>query len=221
MAKEPVQIIGRSSSHFTRIVLIFARELAVPFELVPIYDLTQLDPETFAGNPALKLPSLRRGGAVLFGAENVCRALAEIAPAPVNVVWPEQLQSELLRNAQELVWHCMASQVTLVLGTAVHKLPADNAFFVKVRAGYEGALAWLNLHVDEALAALDATCPERTVSLLEVSLFCMVTHLQFRTTIPLDPSSGLVSFAARYGTRPAAEATAYRFDQPAPTEAKR
>jgi hypothetical protein len=57
-----VQIIGRSSSHFTRVALVFAHELGVPFELVPIYDMTEVDPAVYAGNPALKLPTLRRSG---------------------------------------------------------------------------------------------------------------------------------------------------------------
>lgn len=221
MAQESVQIIGRSSSHYTRVALFFARELAVPFELVPIYDLTQLDRETFAGNPALKLPSMRRGGSTLFGTENICRALADMAPeGDKKVVWPEQLGSVLARNAQELVWHGFASQVTLVLGTVVHDLPADNPFFVKVRAGFEGALGWLNENVDEVVTALDHTVDDRKLSLLEVSLFCLATHLQFRPTVPPDSYPKLISFVDRYGRRPAAQATSYRFDQ-LPSEANR
>jgi hypothetical protein len=35
-----VQIIGRGSSHFTRVTQMFALELDVPYELVPVYDIT-------------------------------------------------------------------------------------------------------------------------------------------------------------------------------------
>src|SRR4051812_28556888 len=74
-----VQIHGRSSSHFTRLTLIFAHELGVAFELVPIHDMTLVDPAVYAGNPALKLPALRRNGSLVLGAENICRTLAELA----------------------------------------------------------------------------------------------------------------------------------------------
>jgi hypothetical protein len=36
-----LQIIGRSSSLFTRMPLIFAEELGVPVQLVPIQDMTK------------------------------------------------------------------------------------------------------------------------------------------------------------------------------------
>jgi glutathione S-transferase len=53
-----VQIIGRSSSSYTRVALVFAHELEVPFDLVPVYDLTSVDPAVYAGNPALKIPTM-------------------------------------------------------------------------------------------------------------------------------------------------------------------
>ena len=62
-----VEIIGRQSSHFTRVTRMFAHELGVEVELVPIYDLTEADAAIYAGNPARKIPTLRRaGGALVF-----------------------------------------------------------------------------------------------------------------------------------------------------------
>ncbi|HEX7012694.1 MAG TPA: glutathione S-transferase N-terminal domain-containing protein [Steroidobacteraceae bacterium] len=54
-----LQIVGRNSSLYTRMPLIYAEELGVPYEVVPIYDMTEVGPEAYAGNPALKLPILR------------------------------------------------------------------------------------------------------------------------------------------------------------------
>ena len=48
-----MQIVGRRSSLFTRMPLIFAEELRVTYELVPIYDMKDLNPETYGGHPAL------------------------------------------------------------------------------------------------------------------------------------------------------------------------
>jgi glutathione S-transferase len=206
-----MQIVGRSSSLFTRIPLVFAEELAVPYALEPIYDMSALGPEVYAGNPALKLPILRRGGSQpLFGAQNICRAIAESAPASKRVVWPEDVRDDLSRNAQELVWHCSAAQVQLVMGTVINKLPADNPFFAKARTGFENSLRWLDAHLDAALRAL----PPRDVSLFEVSLFCLVEHLQFRPTLPLDSLPSLSAFTADFAARPSAQRTAYRYDKP-------
>ena len=136
-----MQIVGRSSSHFTRLVRLFAAELSIPYELVVVYDMTALGPEVYGSNPALKQPILRRNGGVLFGAQNICRALAEMSERKPTIVWPEDLRDELSRNAQELVWHCMQTQVQLVMGNLVGKLPAENVYFSKARAGMEHSVS--------------------------------------------------------------------------------
>jgi glutathione S-transferase len=204
-------LVGRSSSHFTRVPRVLAHELGLTLPLVAVHDITAVDAEVFAGNPALKLPTLRDGAQQLFGAENICRALAERAGAFERVVWPEQLRSALSRNAQELVWHAMAAQVQLVFGGVVSKLPSDNVYFAKARAGLTGALSWLEAHLGEALAAL----PEgRTVSLFEVTLFCLLEHLAFRGTVAVEQGSALAAFARDFARRPSAQATVYGFDPP-------
>jgi glutathione S-transferase len=206
-----VQLVGRSSSLFTRVPAIFAHELRVPFELLPIHDMTAVDPAVYGGNPALKLPALRRDGSLVLGAENICRALADMADGTLRVVWPEQLREDVSRNAQELVWHAMAAQVQLVLGTIVGKLPADNVYFKKGRAGFEGALRWLDDNLASALGALPSP---RDVSLFEVTLFCLIEHIAFRGTLPLDPYPSLRRFTADFALRPSAQSTVYRFDAP-------
>jgi len=205
------QIIGRTSSHFTRVALIFAHELDVLFELVPIYDLTAFDSTAYAGNPALKLPSLRRDGSLLFGSENICRALAELSDESHRLVWPEMLRDDLSRNAQELVWHAMAAQVQLVFGTIVNELPLDNLFFAKGRTGFQGAMRWLEDNITAVLQALPAA---RDLSLFEVTLFCLMEHLVFRGSLPIEPYPLLMKFAREFGSRPSAQRTAYRFDTP-------
>jgi glutathione S-transferase len=209
------QLIGRSSSGFTRVARIFAHEVDVPIELVPVYDMAAMEPSVFGGNPALKIPSLRRDGGLLFGTENICRALADASTASKRVIWPEQLHNDVSRNVQEFIWHSMAAQVQLIMGTGVGKLPADNVYFTKARTGFEGALRYVDAHLDQALEALPA---ERDVSLLEVTLFCLWEHLFFRVTIPTSPYAAIAAFARRFAARPSALATPYGFDpSPAPS----
>jgi glutathione S-transferase len=205
-----VEIIGRSSSHFTRVVRIFAHELGVAAKLTPIHDLTALDAGSYAGNPALKLPSLRRNGSLLFGTQNICRALAELAVESRRVVWPEDLRDDLSRNAQELVWHGMAAQVQIVTGTLLAGLPADNGYFVKGRQGFAGALRFLNENLQGALDAL----PARDLSSFEVTLFCLVDHVRFRETLSLEPYPALLAFTDAFAERPSASSTPYGFDAP-------
>jgi glutathione S-transferase len=208
---DAVRIIGRSSSLFTRVTLMFAEELGVRYQLEPIYDMTATDPAVYGGNPALKLPSLRRGESLLFGAHNICLALAELKGTASGILWPEDLRDDLSRNAQELVWHAMGAQVQLVFGTLVAKLPADNVYFAKGRAGLENSLRWLDRHATQILDSL----PAHDISLFEVSLFCLVEHLVFRDTLPVAPYPALVRFSERFAARPSAQRTLYRFDAPA------
>ncbi len=204
-----LKIIGRNSSHFTRAALIFAHELELPYALIPVFDITATDSAVFSGNPALKVPTLIRGESRVFGAENICRTLADLSPKKLRIVWPEALREDVSRNAQELVWHSMAAQVQLVFGTVVAKLPADNVYFSKGRAGFEGAMGWLEANVADALRALPSA---RDLSLFEVTLFCLVEHLTFRNTLPIGPYPALAKFARDFGARPSAQATPYRFD---------
>ncbi|HEU4625823.1 MAG TPA: glutathione S-transferase family protein [Steroidobacteraceae bacterium] len=207
-----MQIVGRNSSHFTRLPRIFAQELGVPLELVPIYDMRALGPEVYAGNPALKLPILRTEQGVVFGALNICRVIAERATRPARIVWPEDLRDELSRNAQEMVWHAMTAQVHIIMGTGIGKLPAENIYFAKMRAGFEGALRWLDANLEAALRALPAP---RDLSVFEVSLFCLIEHLAFRVTVPVEPYTALTRFATDFAAaKPSLRQTAYRFDTP-------
>ena len=205
-----MQLIGRRSSVFTRNPLYVAERLGVPLDFVAVPDMTTLDTRAYAGNPALKLPILRIDGTTVFGAQNICRAIAEHAAEDrgTRIVWPEQLVDPVSRNAQELVWHAMAAQVQLVMGTVLGGLPPDNVFFVKARAGLEGSLQWLDDHLADALAAL----PERDFSLFEIATLCLVEHLAFRPTVSMDAYVHLRAFADTFATDPAAQRTNYRFD---------
>jgi len=48
-------LVGRSSSHFTRVARIFCHELGVEHELRIVGDLMSADAGDYGGNPALKI----------------------------------------------------------------------------------------------------------------------------------------------------------------------
>ena len=207
MNEKPLQIVGRTGSLFTRLPLIFAEELGIAYDFIGVKDLAALEPNEYAGNPALRMPILRENNLVLFGAENICRSLAERAKTPARIVWPEDLDDVLSRNAQELVWHCMAAQVLLLMAEHVGKLPAGNVFIAKTRAGLIGSLDWLEEHASDVVMALPK---KRDLSLFEVALYCLVDHIQFGPTVSVENHTLLMTFARQFGARPSAQQTSFR-----------
>jgi glutathione S-transferase len=234
-------IVGRSSSHFTRVTRIFAAELGVEtaFRVVP--DLSSIDARDYAGNPALSVPTLETPEGAWFGSLNVSRELARRSQLALEVVWPEALDRPLSANAQELTLHAMSAEVALIMGslgapaasgaassgaasstaassTAASSTAASSAVTPgalqreKLQNRLRACLAWL----DENLGAVLELLPPRDLSYLEVSLFCLVTHLDFRGVLATAPFANLLRFSERFAQRPSAQATPYRFDSPPP-----
>jgi glutathione S-transferase len=201
-------IVGRSSSSFTRVARIFAEELGVPYGLQVVRDLKSLDAQDYGGNPALKVPSLSSGGTTWFGALNICRELARISKRSLRIVWPEELEQPLLANAQELVLHAMSAEVGLIMSGGAEQ-PPDSPHRRKLMQSLTNSLSWLDANVRAALAALPA---ERDLSYLEVTLFCLVTHLDFRNVLSTAPYLELSAFVEAFGARASCVSTEYRFD---------
>jgi glutathione S-transferase len=202
-----LEIIGRSSSHFTRTVRFFAVELGVPHAFKPVFDLTSLDTTVYADNPALKVPALVTDEGPLFGTENICRELVRRASPEAPVVLRGDVPARLVANAEELTLQAMLTEVNIILG----KMAAgDKPLPPKLGASLANSLGWLDQHVDRVLALL----PERRFSFLEVTLFCLVTHLPFRDVMDVASHSRLAAHAARFAEREGARQTPYRFDAP-------
>jgi catechol 2,3-dioxygenase-like lactoylglutathione lyase family enzyme/glutathione S-transferase len=204
LGEKPV-IIGRSSSSFTRVTRIIAAELGIDCDLQVVRDLMSLDAGDYGDNPALKLPSLRSEAGTWFGALSSARALARSRPG-LRIVWPESLDEPLLANAQELVLHAMATEVALIM-TKVGGA-SETAASTKQRKSLLDTLTWLDANVDAVSAAL----PQRDVSFFEVTLYCLVAHLEFRDVVPTSGYRALTAFCQQFGERASARATPYQFD---------
>lgn len=204
---QPV-ITGRSSSHFTRITRIFAAELGVDYSFKVLRELMSSHPEDYGGNPALKIPALQTSRGSWFGAQNICRELWRQSGRKLRVVWPEDHDVPVLANVQELVLQAMANEVMIVMDK-VGGGGDSNTYQAKLKQALLNIMAWLEQNVPSALAALP---PQRDVSFLEVTLFCLVTHLEFREVLPTAPYPELRKFCQRFAKRPSAEATSFRFD---------
>lgn len=201
-------ITGRSSSHFTRVARIFAAEMHVDYSFRVVRDLMSSDPGDYGGNPALKIPSLQTPQGVWFGSLNVCRELWRRSSPRPRVVWPEDLDVPVLANAQELVLQAMSTEVSLIMGK-LGGTGDSSAHHTKMRQSLINMMSWLEENARSVLAALPQ---HRDLSYLEVTLFCLVTHLEFREVLPTAAYSELKKFCQQFATRASIGETTYRFD---------
>ena len=186
-------------------VRLFAIELGVAHEFRPVFDLMTVDTAAYAGNPALKIPILLDEEGALFGAENICRALTRRS-GKSHVVLRGDVTTRVVANAEELTLHVMSTEVLLLTANFAKQPPPP-----KATASIEQSLDHLDEHLDGALAALPA---DRTVSFLEVALFCVLTHLPWRDVMAVTRWSRLAELTREFGQRESARATEYRFDSP-------
>lgn len=207
-------LYGRSSSHFTRVARVFAAELAVPYMFEIILDLLSTDASDYGDNPALKLPTLHTSSdietdrRIWFGTLNICRELARRSPAAKHVIWPEDLSSAVAGNAHEYVTHAMATEVTLLMNRFAGGDPSSK-HQEKLMTSLQQTMSWLEDNHESYMRELPR---ERDLSYLEVSLFCLVEHLEFREVLSTQPYSALRAFAEAFAKRESAKATTYRID---------
>ncbi|KFA92066.1 glutathione S-transferase N-terminal domain-containing protein [Archangium violaceum] len=201
-------IIGRSSSHFTRVTRIFAAEMRVDYSLRVVRDLMSPTAEDYGGNPALKIPSLQTPQGVWFGSLNVCRELWRRSNPRPRVVWPEDHDQPLLANAQEIVLQAMSTEVSLIMGKAAGT--SDSSVHqAKMRQSLVNMMSWLEENANSILSGIPQ---HRDLSYLEVTLFCLMTHLEFRGVLPTASYATLNEFCQQFSTRTSVGDTTYRFD---------
>jgi len=194
-------LFGRSSSHFTRVARVFAAEAGADYEFRIVPDLTSVEPRDYGGNPALKIPSLCTPDGDWYGALAISRELVRRSGRPWRGAWPEDFVTPLLSNAQELVLHAMATEVSLIM----NKAEAPD----KRTRSLLDTLTWLEAHAPLALATLPSG---RDPSFLEVTLYCLVRHLEFRKILPTTPYVRLSEFCRGFDARDSIRTTEFRFD---------
>lgn len=205
---EKVTIIGRSSSHFTRIARIFAEEFGINYSLEALRDLLSTDMSKYGGNPSLKLPALKIKDEIWFGSLPISRKIVNMSGLSKKVIWSENLDDVLLSNMQEMVLTAMSTEVNLVMNK-VSGNTDENPYQCKMHKSLVGTMNWLEDNIDEVIKKLPA---ERDISFTEVSLFCLIEHLEFRGVLNVDSYHRLGIFRKNFGERKSAINTGYHFD---------
>lgn len=185
-------------------------ELSYAFGVVP--DLSITDPRVYGDHPGLRIPSLRIASTTWFGSLNSCRELIRRSRRQMQVVWPEWAYENegmnIVANAQELTLQAMSTEGSFVMSRFMDE-DRNSLYSKKLYTGLRGMLNWLDQHVDQTLAALP---PGRELSFLEVALFCLIEHLEFREVLETTSYKRLQSFRAHFGERSSARATVYQVD---------
>jgi glutathione S-transferase len=170
----------------------------------PVLDIATLDAGAYADNPALKIPILVDESGPLFGTENICRELVRRSGRASEVVLRGDVPDRLVANAEELTLHVMSAEVALIMAKVSGGAPPS-----KASRSIENSLTYLDENVDAVLARLPSG---RTLSFVEVALFCVLLHLPFREVMEVTPWPRLGDFSRRFGERESARSTPFRFD---------
>lgn len=202
------KIIGRSSSHFTRITRIFADELNIEYDFEVVSNLASLDSIDYGGNPALKLPSLLTDKGLWFGSLPIVRELLRISSTEKKIVLPENLDNPLTSNMQELITSAMNTEVNLIM-SKIGVSAEDSMYQKKMFQSLNNILEWMDANLSEVFSILPNNYD---LSFLEVSLFCFIEHLEFREVLSVAPYKELNVFRSKFSERQLAKNTVYHYD---------
>jgi glutathione S-transferase len=206
---EGLILVGRSSSHFTRITRIFAHELEVQHDFEIVYDITSKSSRNFGDNPTLRVPSLRTPGGTWFGSLPICREFGRRSRHHGRrIVFPEHSTNACASNAQEIITDVMGAEITIVM-SRLARVPSDSPLLQKSAARIAASVDWLERELPRALESM----PSGALSFLEVSAYCLFTHLGFREVMSIDDRPNLVAFMKRFGERASAISTSYLLDR--------
>ncbi len=198
-------IVGRSSSHFTRLTRIFAAELGVPYSFRVVKDLLDRELATYGGNPALRIPVLMLDGQNYFGSLNICRRFSEMSPH-VSIEWPEDLAQVEDRNACEVVLQAMSTGVSQIMASR-GGVERTSPYCVKLQESLDGSLRWLESYVGRRSAD-----SRFDVRYLDMALLCLVSHLVFKDSIDLTKLPEIRAFVGSASSRQSVKETAYCYD---------
>ncbi|MBC7973645.1 MAG: glutathione S-transferase family protein [Myxococcales bacterium] len=162
-----LQLIGTPLSHFTRKLRILLAELGVPFTFVRAPGVLTTTPDTYGGNPLMRVPTLRDGNVTVFDSEHIARYLVRRHdPADRFGVLRERVED---LNRLTLINGVMANEVVIILARRAGLEDIDNvAYFRKLGAAIDAALAELDHSVDVEAPGFDYR---------DIALVCMWQHL--------------------------------------------
>ena len=189
------QLFGTPLSHFTRKIRILLAELGVDFQFVRTANVITADPQGFAGNPLMRVPTFVHGEDKLVESDHIARYIvARWDPADRFSVRSDKV-SELNRLA--VINGVMANEVTLILAQRGGVTDLDSiTYFRKLASAIDGGLAWL-----------DREAWDGTLRYVDIALICLWQHLAHYKLTALDAYGRLAARVEAFAARPSVAAT--------------
>jgi glutathione S-transferase len=194
-----LQLLGTPLSHFTRKIRILLAELGVPFTFVRAPGVLASAPDTYGGNPLMRVPTLVDGEVTVFDSEHIARYVVRRHGADDRLGVLSERVDDLNRLA--LINGVMANEVVLILARRGGLEDVDGvAYFRKLGAAIDLALAGIDRDVEVEAAGFDYR---------DVALVCMWQHLNHYQLRPeLARHARIASRVARLADRPSVASTA-------------
>jgi glutathione S-transferase len=193
-----LQLIGTPLSHFTRKLRIVLAELGVDFALVRPPGVLAPTPDSYGGNPLMRVPTLRDGDTTLIDSDHIARYLVHKHDPSDRLGVCSQAPVDLNRLA--LANGIMANEVVLLLARRAGLDDIEGvAYFRKLLTGIDQALAQLDRDV-----AIDAPGFDYG----DIALICMWQHIQhYQLRADLDRHARIAARVARCADRPSVAST--------------
>ncbi|HEY8087144.1 MAG TPA: glutathione S-transferase family protein [Polyangiaceae bacterium] len=192
------QLHGTPLSHFTRKVRILLAELGVGFDFVRAPGILGTDGGVYADNPLLRIPVLVDGGVTVIESDHIARYLVgKHDPADRFGVRSERVED---LNRLAVVNGIMDNEVVLILAKRGGLVDLESvAYFRKLATAIDGALAWLDGHVERDGEAFDYG---------DIATVCMWQHVRHYGMVRgLDGYGRIAARVARFAGRPSVAGT--------------
>ncbi len=191
-----MQLLGTPLSHFTRKLRILFAELGVDFEFVRTTSVLAPSAAAYGNNPLMRVPTLLDGDVTLIESDHIARYVVDKNDPDdrfgVFSANPRDLNRLAVTNG------IMANEVVLILAKRGGLEDIDGvAYFRKLRAAIDSALAWLDADVD-----LDAR-----FDYADMTMICMWQHGLHYQLVAAHRFSRVAARVAQFADRPSVAST--------------
>ena len=193
------QLHGTPLSHFTRKIRILLAELGVDFDFVRASSVLATSPESYAGNPLMRVPTLVHGETTVIDSDHIARYLVTtFDPNDTLRVRSERVPD---MNRLAVVSGIMNNVVVLILARRGGLADIEKvAYFRKLTTAIDTALTWLDG---------DADPDDESFDYRDVATICMWQHLEHYALVPdLARHGRLAARVSRFAARPSVTSTA-------------
>jgi glutathione S-transferase len=193
-----MQLIGTPLSHFTRKIRIVLAELGVAYDHVRPPGVLATSPDSYGGNPLMRVPALVDGDTTVIESDHIARYLVR-RHDPEDRLGVGRDDARAL-NRLAMVNGVMANEVVLILAKRGGLADIDGVvYFRKLQAAIDRALGWLDERVEVDADGFDYG---------DIATICMWQHIgHYQLRPDLDRYARLAARVARFADRPSVAST--------------